>query len=422
MPSLICSHDGFSWNECTTSTVCNVESAPMYKFDDSSSFTISNWITNRDLLCISNTQLGLFGSIYMSGYAFGALTILRAGDIYGRKPILILSSASNTIIYFLLCFASDIRVIYALLFIDGAMRMTKGSLAYISMQELIPEKKRSIFNSIIMSIEGLTAFVTVGSIYLFKDALITLLITTVISLVQFIFVLISPETPKFLHSVNKIKEANQSLRFIAKVNCSDHQEVTFDEDDTGSQSENNNTSISFFEALNDRVYWKNIMIMAFIYSVSFMCYYVIGFYVGNFPGNLFINAFALMGSDIVGSGLWTVWTNTFGFKHGFSAMYIVVIISTIVYMLYGEILMVSYIWAFMMRFGLTMACALCLFACSQIFDTKIQARSFAFCNFWGRLASILAPMIVALVPNPMSIITVFSILAAIICQNLERTS
>lgn len=191
MPDLLCSNDGLDWTSCSASDVCNIESPPMYKLDSLSSFTVSNWITNRDLLCISSSSLGLFGSIYMSGYAFGALTILRLGDIFGRKPILIISSASNTIIYFLLCFAGDIRVMYFLLFIDGAMRMTKGSLAYIMMQELIPEKKRSKFNSIIMSLEGCTAFFTVGSIFLFKDALITLFITTCISLVQFIFVVMT---------------------------------------------------------------------------------------------------------------------------------------------------------------------------------------------------------------------------------------
>ena len=122
----------------------------MYKFDESSSFTITNWITNKNLLWISSFDLGLFGSIYMSGYAFGALTVLRLGDIIGRRPILLLSSASNTIIYFLLCFAGDTYLIYALLFIDGAMRMTKGSLAYILMLELIPENKRSKFNSTII--------------------------------------------------------------------------------------------------------------------------------------------------------------------------------------------------------------------------------------------------------------------------------
>ena len=384
IPDLLCSHDGFTWSSCEATAIWGVEPPPMYKLDDSSSFTISNWITNRNLLCISSFNIGLFGSIYMSGYVFGALTILRLGDVYGRKPILILSSISNTIIYFLLCFAGNTYLIYALLFVDGAMRMTKGSLAYILMLELIPESKRSKFNSIIMSLEGGAAFFTVGSIYIFKDALITLFITTVISFIQFAFVVLAPESPKFLHSISKLKEANKSLEFIAKVNNSKFNRIDEDEAAIKSAENKNKDSLSFFEALKDRLYRKNLLIMAFIYWVSFMCYYVLGFYVGSFPGNLFINAFVLMGSDIIGSAFSSLWVNLLGFKHGFSAMYIVVISSTILYSLYSHELMVSYIWVFTMRFGLTMAWGICLFACSQIFDTKIQARSFAFCNFFRK--------------------------------------
>ena len=162
--------------------------------------------------------------------------------------------------------------------------------------------------------------------------------------------------------------------------------------------------------------------MSFIYWVTFMCYYAIGFYVGSFPGNLFINAFTLNGSDIVGSGLWTLWINTFGFKHGFSVMYIIVVISTIMYYLFGKIIFISYVWVFMMRFGLTMAVSLSLFACSQIFETKIQARSFAFCSFLGKLTSILGPLIVTLAPNPLLIIAVLSIWVSVVCQFLEKES
>ena len=147
MPSFLWSNDGSSWNSCLASDFWNAVSPPMHMFDNSASSTITNWITDRNLICISSFNLGLFGSIYMCGYAFGALTILRLGDIIGRKPILVLWSASNTIIYFLLYFTRETYLIYGLLFIDGAMRMTKGSLAYILMLETIPMKKRSKLNS-----------------------------------------------------------------------------------------------------------------------------------------------------------------------------------------------------------------------------------------------------------------------------------
>ena len=63
IPTILWSQDGMNWNKCSTSDICNVESSPMYKLDELSSYTITNWITDRGLLCISNFDRALFGSI-----------------------------------------------------------------------------------------------------------------------------------------------------------------------------------------------------------------------------------------------------------------------------------------------------------------------------------------------------------------------
>ena len=271
-----------------------------------------------------------------------------------------------------------------------------------------------------MSVEGCVAFFTVGVIYLYSNALVALFITTIISLIQLWFVLLWPESPKFLYSANRKKEANDSLKYIAKINSAKFKEIEIDEDVNNSNSANKNSSISLLEALKDRLYRKNILVMASVYWVSFMSYYVVGYYVGSFPGNLFINAFAVMTSDIIGSGLCSIWISFFGFKHGFSSLYIIVWISTIVYSFSNHELIISYIWVFMIRFGLTMAVALSLFTCSQLFDTKLQARSFAFWNFSGRVTSILSPLIVTLTKNPLSIVMIFSFAAMMVVQLLEK--
>ena len=247
-----------------------------------------------------------------------------------------------------------------------------------------------------MSLEGWTKFMIVALIYYFNDAQTVLFLTAIFAFIQSWFVFLSPESPKFLYSIGRKKEANESLRYIAKVNGANFKGIDIEKEDDKDEKDGKSNNKSLFEALKDPLYRKNILVMTFVFCVSFMSYYVIGYYIGSFPGNMFINAFAVITSDIIGSGLWTVWLNTFGLKNGFSVMYIIVVFSAIVYYLSSETLMVTYACVFTIRFGLTLAVSISLFAWAQIFETKLQARSFAFWNFAGRIATILSPLIVHL--------------------------
>ena len=108
--------------------------------------TFTNWITGLNLVCISDLQLGLFGTFYCAGYVFGALTLLRFGDIYGRKRVLFIGNLFNLAIFVLLFMAKNLNFIYFLLFASGAIRMLDGSLSYIFALELQKNKNYFIIN------------------------------------------------------------------------------------------------------------------------------------------------------------------------------------------------------------------------------------------------------------------------------------
>ena len=93
LPQFQCSRESSPdiWFECEHKEFCdNGEqlSGVNFRVDWDSIYSLRNWIEPLDLYCISSFKMGLFGSLYFAGFAFGCLTVVRLGDVYGRKWVL----------------------------------------------------------------------------------------------------------------------------------------------------------------------------------------------------------------------------------------------------------------------------------------------------------------------------------------------
>ena len=77
MPKLIWSFNGSSdWLSWTEKEAWS-NPQTLFKIDYTSEDTVSNWITELNLVCLSKFNIGLFGSLYFVGYVIGALTFVR---------------------------------------------------------------------------------------------------------------------------------------------------------------------------------------------------------------------------------------------------------------------------------------------------------------------------------------------------------
>jgi len=60
---------------------------PDYDYDRS----LHNLIEHMDLTCVPKSKIGLLGTIGFAGAAFGCFFVPRLGDLYGRKPVYVVS-------------------------------------------------------------------------------------------------------------------------------------------------------------------------------------------------------------------------------------------------------------------------------------------------------------------------------------------
>ena len=118
------------------------------------------------------------------------------------------------------------------------------------------------------------------------------------------------------------------LNIIARINGSGVSNNEFDLSNLNF-SKNINESLSLYQMFKDSVYRTNIIILWFIYIVSYTSYYVISYYIGKFPGNLFVNAFAIIFADIVANLSMSILAHYFGIKRSYT-----IILKTICYWIF----------------------------------------------------------------------------------------
>lgn len=420
-PSLQWSYDGgTSWEFCNTSEACGEDSSMIYKINHNSRETILNWNTEFDLIWADDFKIGLFGSIYFLGFAIGAITLLRLADKYGRKPVLAIWVGVSFINFLGLYLAKNIILVYSLLFLTGALTIAKGTLFYLYFLELLPERKKIKYHTVSGLIGLLIGISTMWFFYYIENGLLWFPILIAVTLLHSVWIWVWPESPRFLYSQGRFDELHRVIAYIAKINGVHEWNYRFTAEIDENHEDFNSQEVSLLTALKDSRYRNNLMIMTVNWIVCSLSFYIVNFYTGEFPGNMYINAGVMVIADLM---TWVVsipFITYLGTKYGFITTFICVIAVTVLYTLFGNIQSLAYFFVFWLRFWLVMGFSLSYFSTSELFDVNIKSRSFAVCNFFARTFTIASPMIVQVVPKPILVISWLSILSAVLSQFIKQ--
>lgn len=175
MPQFNCQldpHSSVVTQDCSREQICNGTSQAVlpYTIDYSNATSLHNWVEQLDLVCVSDTKIGLIGSMYFAGWASTCLVLPLLADLYGRKWIVFSSMVVMAVVMILMTFVSrSIDLTIALVFIAGMCTSGTISTGYCYTQEFFTPKYKILFGFSYNSLEGLIyIFQTVYFAYLFK--------------------------------------------------------------------------------------------------------------------------------------------------------------------------------------------------------------------------------------------------------------
>jgi MFS family permease len=124
---------GAEWQSCSKDDACTSDS----DFRTSTQ-SLENWVTQMDLFCASETQIGLLGSSFIGGCFFGSFILPHQADIHGRKPLFLIGLLIHTAVVLLSLFCYSLTEAYVLLFLGGIGETGRYYVAYVYMIEFFP--------------------------------------------------------------------------------------------------------------------------------------------------------------------------------------------------------------------------------------------------------------------------------------------
>jgi len=175
--------------------------------------------------------------------------------------------------------------------------------------------------------------------------------------------------------------------------------------------------VSFF--LKQRWIQINLGIMTMVWLSCSFDYYLIGFQLKYFPGNIYVNTFVSSGSEMIAYGLAGIFYNRLGAKISLFGSFVIALLGGFAILINGALVgwdNAGYafpIFVLFAKFGIASSFNIVYVCNIDVFPTLFQATSFGIVNFGARLASVFAPQVAELnEPWPMLSFVTTAIIAA----------
>ncbi|XP_016052598.1 PREDICTED: solute carrier family 22 member 4 [Miniopterus natalensis] len=180
---------------------------------------LSTIVTEWNLVCEEDWKTPLTSSLFFIGVLLGSFVSGQLSDRFGRKSVLFATMAVQTGFSFLQIFSVSWEMFTVLFVIVGMGQISNYVVAFILGTEILGKSVRIIFSTL-----GVCTFFAVGYMllplfaYFIRDWRMLLLALTVPGLLCVPLWWFIPESPRWLISQRRFKEAEAIIQKAAKMN------------------------------------------------------------------------------------------------------------------------------------------------------------------------------------------------------------
>lgn len=226
MPIIKCElSDGGETIPCEIDDYCENENNTFsgYEIDwsqDSNDGTVKNWVTEYSLICDSEWFLDMAVSLYFGGTIMGAFFVNWSAELWGRKPVLVVSLSSQILALVMMLMARFHKTSLAVsLFILGVNLSAQSQVCTVFLLELTSVQYKSLFANSLQLSTHIWTLILIGISYLTKDIMFCLWLTMIITIVILLcFIFFACESPRFLFAHSKIDQTLEALEYMMNFN------------------------------------------------------------------------------------------------------------------------------------------------------------------------------------------------------------
>ena len=146
-PDTILCFQNATWQNCTKEEICENEFP--YKGPD-------NWVSKFDMLCEPKEKIGMLGSAFFLGILLGLAFVPKLSDIYGRKPLFLLTMVVSGFAQIGLILAQKMETAIFLMMVLGTTFPGKNVVGLNYFIEFLEEKHQQMAITCSFLAEGIT--------------------------------------------------------------------------------------------------------------------------------------------------------------------------------------------------------------------------------------------------------------------------
>jgi len=311
-----------------------------------------------------------------------------------------------------------------LLFFLGMCAVGRWTITYIYLMEFMTEYHQKVVGPLTQSLAGLVFVFSTLMFDKLTKHIVYLEVGTVT--VNFILLLICvcymPESPKYLLSKGKGREAKKVLRKMARVNKCSTAEFQ-DKEITLPRTLSNGALSSLWNIKDIR---NNLLILIMIWSVTSFGFYMMNFILKYLDGDIFVNTYVFGSAEFVAKMTASLILVKVGLKRLLLIAYSLTCAGVLLLALFfgsatsTNHLLLTPCLLVLTRFGLAQAFIGAYLGAITLIPTSHVSSAMGLCNIFARISTIAAPFVSEMKPpTNLYILLCLAILVAFLSQLLS---
>ncbi|KAM6906976.1 organic cation/carnitine transporter 2-like isoform 1-T2 [Xenentodon cancila] len=366
-----------------------------WAYDDS--VYISTIVSEWDLVCDESWKKPLTSSFFFCGVLTGSFVFGQLSDRYGRKLVMFVTIALQTVATFIQVFSPSWTVFCAVFFVVGMGQISNYVAAFVLGTEILGPRVRTIFST-----AGVCVFFAVGYMLLpllaffirdWRMLLLSLVLPGCLCMPFWWFI---PESPRWLLSQGRVEEAETVIRNAAKKNKIEPPPVIFRslENEVKSDKRRNHNICDLLRTRNIR--WISITLWLVWNSLA-IAYFALSLNTANLHGNSYFNCFLSAVVEIPAYILsWVMFRWCSRRLSLFSTLLTGGLLLLLMQLIPGHLIYLAITIEMMGKFAVTLAYSIVYAYSAELYPTVLRNTAVGACSMAARVGSIISPFFIYL--------------------------